>query len=300
MGGKSMTQLIGILLIVNSLVVAAWLLGTGRAGATSSIILCTVAVFAGIALIIQDRIVEVTVKGVGTIKAAAEKAVTEAKEVSSIKERIEAQSATVDLVAKDAAEAKNLVEQLSRKNADAEQKLAKLDNSIQEGNRAVTALEAYTQFNSTVLAAQNDDRRAYDQLWTWSEDSTYSFQKPASQAVQTIMDQHDPAIIRSGFQVPWKEGVDPNKLQMKELWSAYKGAAPQIRIGILEFLWEKRTDIPKKDRLTFLIDVLRNDENLNVVEYAGRYFEQGTNDQIKPLAIRVHLKWWEDNKGSVK
>ncbi len=113
------------------------------------------------------------------------------------------------------------------------------------------------------------------------------------------MDQHDPAMVRAGFNVSWNEGVDPLKLSLAELGQAFRSAPPHIRLGVLEFTWEKRTDISKIDRLQFLADILRSDESLQVVEYAGRYFAQGTGDKLKPIAIDAHLKWWEENKDSI-
>jgi hypothetical protein len=204
------------------------------------------------------------------------------------------------LVSREASEAKRLVDEVSKKNDQAEQKLSSLDKAVDEGNRAVLSLREYTAFNSTVLAAQNDDRRAYDQLWKFGDDETSPFRKAATQAVQTIMDQHNPSIVRGGFTVPWKEGVDPQRLTAAEIWEAYRQAPPDVRIAVLEFMWQKRTDIPKKERLGFLADALRNEESLNVVEYAGRWFAQGTGDQLKPLAIPQHLKWWDENKDSVE
>jgi hypothetical protein len=192
-------------------------------------------------------------------------------------------------------EAKRLVDEVSRKNSEAGEKITILDKAIQEGKRAVSDLQAYTLFNSTILAAQNDDRRAFDQLWKWADDNTYPFQKAAVQAVQTIMDQHDPTLIRRGFTVPWKEGIEPQRLTLQELWAPYTQAVPAIRIGVIEFVWEKRTELPKKERLNFLAEVLRSDESLQVVEYAGRYFAQGTGNNLKPLAIPIHLKWWDEH-----
>jgi hypothetical protein len=249
-------QLLGVLLIINGIVVTAWWVATGKGSATGALAVCGLAVFAGIALVLSDRLVEVSVKGVGTIKAAADQAISDAKEIATLRQRIEAQGATVDLVAKEAADAKALVDEVARKNQQAEQKLSSLDQAIREGNEAVAELEAYTQFNSTILAAQNDDRKAYDQLWEWANTTDHTFQKAAGKAVQTIMDQHDPAMVRSGFTIPWKEGVDPQKLAVAEIEQTFKQAPPHIRVGLLEFLWEKRTDIPKKDRLAFLVEVL--------------------------------------------
>lgn len=161
-------------------------------------------------------------------------------------------------------------------------------------------MQLYTQFNSTVLAAQNNNRPAYDKLLTWAKDSLFLFQNASAQAVQTIMDQHASSMYMSGFTVPWNEGVEPQKLSLSDIQKAFAPAPPHIRIAILDFVWEKRTDIQKADRLQFLIDVLRSDESLQVVEYAGRYFAQGTGDKFKPLAIEQHLEWWEKNKDTIK
>lgn len=290
----------GALLIVFALIITAWWVMGEHPHKKWAYTLCLTAVFVGIFFILQERVTELTVKGVGTIKSAAKKASADAKAISDLKDRVGAQSATVDLIAKEAADAKQLVGDLFEKNLKAEEKLSQLDKSINDGNLAVKELQLYTEFNTTVLAAQNDNRKAYDQLWAWSEDSSFPFQKAAAQAAQTIMDQHNPAMIRGGFRVEWKDGLNPELLSLNELSQAYKSAPPHIRLGILEFVWEQRPDITKRDRLQFLVDVLKHDESLRVVEYAGRYFAQGTGDKLKPIAIGPHLDWWEKNKNSVE
>lgn len=295
-----MIELVGALLIISALVITAWWVTGEHPHKKWAFTLCLSSVFVGAFLVLQERVTELTVKGIGTIKSAAKQASTDANAISDLKSRVEAQSATVNLIAKEASDAKQLVNDLSEKNSKAEEKLSQLDKSISDGNLAVKELQLYTQFNTTVLAAQNDNRRAYDQLWAWSDDSTFPFQKAAAQAVQTIMDQHNPAMVRGGFSVSWNEGVDPQKLSLPELLQVLKSALPHIRLGILEFVWQKRTDITKRDRLQFLVDVLSSDESLQVIEYAGRYFAQGTGDKLKPIAIGSHLKWWEDNKDSIE
>ncbi len=293
-------KFIGILLIINSIAASAWWITTHGTYKGSVLTLCSLAVLAGIAILIGDRITEFSLKGVGTIKAAAHQATADANVVAELKTRVEGQSATVDLVAKEAAEAKQLVDDLSEKNSKAEEKLSQLDISINEGKIAVKELQLYTQFNTPVLAAPNNIRPAYDQLLTWAKDTLFPFQTASAQAVQTIMDQHASAMHRGGFKVPWNEGVDPQKLSLSEFRKNFAAAPPHIRLGILEFVWKKRTDIPKADRLQFLVDVLRDDENLEVVEYAGRYFAEGTGDKLKPIAIEQHLEWWKENKDTIE
>src|SRR5882762_7403617 len=112
----TMLQLIGLLLIINSLVVAGWCIFQQKPGAVACVTLCLVAVFAGIFLILNDRATEISIKNVGTIKTVTEQAKVDARQIGDIRQRIEAQAATVDAVAKEAADAKKLSEEVEKKN----------------------------------------------------------------------------------------------------------------------------------------------------------------------------------------
>ena len=261
-------KLIGILLVFISISVSSWWIMAHGTHKGAVVTLCSIAVLAGIAILISDRITEFRIQGIGTMKAAVKQATADANVVTELKNRVEAQSATVDLIAKDAADAKQLVNTLSQKNSKAEEKLSQLDKSISDGNLAVKELQLYTQFNSTVLAAQNDNRRAYDQLWAWSEDSSFPFQKASAQTIRTIIDQHNSPMTISNTSIAWNDGVDPPKLSLSDLRAAMLSTPPNIRRCILEFVWRERADISKKDRLEFLADVIRNDESLLVLKQA--------------------------------
>ncbi len=99
----------------------------------------------------------------------------------------------------------------------------------------------------------------------------------------------------SGFTIPWKESFDPSKLPLPALVQQYQGSPPQLKPAMLEYIW-KRDDISKVERLDFMIDVMKHDESLRAVEYAGRHFTAGTDQKIKPMAIEYLVDWWEKNK----
>ncbi len=82
-------KLIGILLVLNSIGLAAWWISTNGSHKAAIIALCSIAVFSGLALILQDRITELTVQGVGTIKVATKQVESDAQAVSDLKERVE-------------------------------------------------------------------------------------------------------------------------------------------------------------------------------------------------------------------
>jgi hypothetical protein len=288
-------KLIGILLVLNSIALTAWWITTHNSNKAAAITVCLIAVFAGLGLILQDRITELTVKGVGTIRSATEQVQIDAKTVSDLKARVENQSATVDLVAKEASKAKELSAEVAEKNRRAEDKLNTLDEAITKANTSLLSLDTATEYAMTVLAAQNDDRSAFDTLRKWAEDKNNPFMAKAEQAWSTIFESHNKPISFSGFKVPWMEGFDPSKLSLPELSEQYRGAPTQLKPALLEYIWN-RIDIPKMDRLDFMMGVMKTDPSLNAVEYAGRHFTSGTGQQIKPLAVEFLSEWWQDHK----
>lgn len=289
-----MLQLVGLFVILIALSATAWWVSRKKGANGPVITVCCLAIFAGIFLIINERAVEITIKNVGTIKAATKQALVDAQQITEIRKRIEAQGATVDLVAKEAADAKRLTEELSRKNELAEKKLKELDSAVKNGSSAVEELQAYTEFNSVVLAAQSDNRPAFDQIDKWGKDKSRPFSAAAEQAWVAVMDSHESPFMSTGFKVPWNEGVDPSKFSLSDLKANFLAAPQPVRLAILEYIWH-RQDFLKKEKMTFLVEVMTNDTSLQIVEYAARYFKEESKDNFKNLYINGHLKWWEDN-----
>ncbi len=288
-------KLMGIAIVLSILVFTGWFITTKNKYKAIALTFCLIGVFTGIVLIFQDRITELTVKGVGTIKAATLQVESDAKIVSELKQRVENQSATVDLVAKDASEAKKISEEVVEKNKLAEEKLDTLNKAIAKVNDALANIDAETEFIKTVIAAQNDDRIAFDKLKGWSEEKNNRFSSRASQAWSTIFEDHNKLFSISGLKVPWIEGLDPSKLSLIELSQEYNKIPVQFKTALLEYIW-KRDDIPKIDRLDFMMEVMKTDLSLTAVEYAGRHFTSGTEQKIKPLAVEYLSDWWEKHR----
>lgn len=177
-----------------------------------------------------------------------------------------------------------------------ENRLATLDHEIGAARGTRDDLRERSQFAMTVIFAQNDDRKSFDQLKTWSEDPKFLFKDEAQQAWLKILDEHATPFSTSGFTVPWAEGVDPSKLSFADLKRDFPNAQAYVRLGLLEYLWKTRDDATKKDRMQFLADTLQSDKSLRVVEYAGRFFTEESKQKIKPLAVDVLLDWWNKNK----
>lgn len=293
-----MLKFIGLAIILNSLLFAFGFALFSNLHKGIIIFLCLISVFVGAFLFLNDRITEISINKIGTIKAAAEQATIDAKEITKIKGRIEAQSATVDLVAKQAAESKVLYEDLAQKNKEAGTKLNNIEEVLAGATKTSRDLQLLTGFTMTVIAAQNDDRKSFDQLNVWAKDKNYPLSSYANNARQAIIDRNA-AFYMGNFTIPWQDDVDPLKLSFLELQSVYRSSG-YLKPAILEFIWKKRNDIGKKEKMQFFIDVIQNDSSLNAVEYAGRYFNEGADLKYKPLAIELILDWWKVNKDKIQ
>jgi len=118
-----MIQLTGILIVVNTVIVSAWWLGQGKSWGLGFTTIAILACLSGLALVFNERAIELSFGQFGSIKTAAKQAETDAKEISEIRKRIEAQAATMDLVARESAEAKELLSNLTEQNKLAEEKI---------------------------------------------------------------------------------------------------------------------------------------------------------------------------------
>jgi chromosome segregation ATPase len=130
-------QIIGLIIIITPISITIWSFIRSKPYAKPMLLVSVISVFIGLPLIIINRITEITVGRVGTIKAATKQVTLDAEEVSKLRKRVESQSATIDLVAQNATdakklstEAKNLYEDLSNKNILADKELKNISKKI--------------------------------------------------------------------------------------------------------------------------------------------------------------------------
>jgi hypothetical protein len=292
----SFLQILGVLIVV---VVIALLVSSERPSGVPAIAALVVVLLAGLALALSDRAIELTIEKVGSIKAAAKQAETKLEEIVEIKKRIDAQAATIDLVAKEATTAKALSEELKQKTEKADEKLRQIDGALEKATVALNTLNQFTAFHTLAMSAQTGNRGAFDEIRKTADDSKSPFRDMALQVFREIMNKNQPAFYMRPGHPTWKEGVDPKQFTLDRLRTEYQNAPALLRPALLTYIRD-RHDFAKSDRMQFCIDVLRDEKvDLNLVSLAGRYFAELSENMLMPLAIPEHLVWWEKNKESI-
>lgn len=236
-----------------------------------------------------------------TLKGTVEKIKIDAKQIEEFRKRIEDQSVTVDLVAKQASDTKKLYEDLLRKNDIADKKLKNIEDVLREAAKASSDLQSIVDFTMITVAAQNDDRTAFDKLVEIAQKENNKFSGFAVQIIEKILVDINPLIqIRIYPPAPWeKMGIDPKTISSDDFVEAYRKSIATYRPSIISNLWSRK-DISKREKIKFLVDVLKTDSSLSAVEYACRLINMEAHLDKNILGINLYLDWWEKNKDSIK
>lgn len=176
---------------------------------------------------------------------------------------------------------------------------------LEQAQGALQQVSNIVAFASVLARAQSNDGKAFDELWKWSGDPSYSETKAAHQAVVAIMDAHNVTQFSTWrFNRPWPSGADP-KWDTSAILTNYQAMIqsdphnPGPRIGLQQAVWE-RSDLTRSNKLAFAVYVMMEDANLNARSWAGYYFRESSGFNQKTLARPFFLDWWLKNAGSIK
>jgi len=269
---------IGIIWAAATLVGTCWYATSDRPHKSRVLFICLLSMFFGAFLILQDRVVEISVNRIGTIKAATKVAVEDAMIISEIRRRIESQSATIDLVA---------------------EKAGKIDTKTQQ-------LDQLLLFNNTLIFAQADDRRSFNQLYEWACNESYPYCAQAKlrwgQLKNDVSTKDDYDKFRKLNVEDCAEILnDTRKKSLDGLIQQYKNIPPAdahyLKGFYIIYIADKRRDIALKERLGFLIDVIKTDPSLNAARCAGWMFWANTiQKEDSWLNTDEIIGFWENNK----
>ena len=176
--------------------------------------------------------------------------------------------------------------------------LKALNEKLVNTSESLEEIKTTSRFTITVLAALNDDRQAFDQLRSWLNDNSFALSKDAENAFVKLRTVYGGPIPPGYLNAPWKQGVDPSNLRLSQLRKEYTLLPSLYHADLVNHIW-KRNDLPKGERMRFLIDVLKKDESLTATFYAGQFFAKEAGLKWSPFVIQPLLDWWGENKENI-
>ncbi len=311
-------QIVGALLIVGGCV-AVWSILKGNkvtAGkATGAVAFGLLCILGGGLLVLQERVTKLTVSKLGSIEASAAQARADASAIAELKTRVEAQSATVDLVAKDAAAARKTMAGVEKRSEEASTRLDKLDDSIrvqtknlEEAHKDAAALRVDISKRQAALAEDQKAIREQTQLLGYSvaakagDASAWEALTTASGAVNpspvSVMLTQD--VLRF-YEVERHNLVQRHvadqlhrvkHVSLEEACEMLAGA----EAGGVEAAANELAELKRESAVSVLIKRLSSERNLRVISRITAALEVITGTSFLPLGKQEALMWWEANK----
>ncbi|NQU06571.1 MAG: hypothetical protein HQ568_10795 [Calditrichaeota bacterium] len=268
--------------------------------------------------IFQNKLTEL---GFGPIFSAKLKQVnSDIEEINNIKNDLIEQSSLIDSLANIACNAAAAADSINRrvteldvflndtytkteqlsnviqeKSANTESEIYRVDSLLLTAKNSLDQIRTLNEFTSTVVAAENGNRKAFDKVCEWCDDKSYPFVQQAVNVWHKIKDEYGNFVYQPLYPITWKEGIIPSELTFERLVYNYRITNPLKKPGIIKFVWE-RDDFSIKTKMNFLVLVIKEDESLNVLQFAGSYFNREAGLKFSPILWREQLKWWEENK----
>ena len=310
--------IIGLIIIITPISITFWCFIRLKPYAKSMISVCLIFVFIGLALVFFDRITEITVEHVGTIKAATKQVTLDAKEVSKLKERIEAQSATIDLVAQNASEAKtlskdakSLYEELSNKNKIADKELKNISDKIlplelkakslssliRKSRKEISHLQELLNIQQLMIASIAGSRPDYEKLTNIAGKKS-SLQPFANDALRDIFFYFDSQKNTEGRLLGDFVSKKFIEYSVDEVISVYHTEDPKrdVQESAINTLAILKRDTAVQE----ICDSIDKEQNLRVISRMTRTLEILTGEKFYPLDIDAVKTWWGKNRDQEK
>lgn len=220
-----------------------------------AIILFCVSIFAGLAIHNCDVIRNFKLWGLEVETFQKEVSIIENNAINRINEEVNNQKNSIALITRDANNARQDIEAIKDSS---EKKLKKIEDLLNNSLKTSEELNDLKDFLLTYLKALNDDSDAFERLGTWGCDTSYRFNKISFDMYETIRLIHkEKAIIGIAYRdIQWKENVDVSKFSFSDFIKFIDSEDWKYHTGIIDILW-KREDIGDKEKMSFLIDVLK-------------------------------------------
>ncbi|MCD4776148.1 MAG: hypothetical protein K8S15_08900 [Candidatus Aegiribacteria sp.] len=205
-------------------------------------------------------------------------------------------------MAKSANKAHGLVDEFTKKSKATDEKLSQVDKMTQQAHTALKNIETATEFATVLLAAQNDNWKAFDQLREFSEDKSFPLRKVAANAYVSIQISYGSPIRPGYLNMNLVSCIDPSELSLSQLEQTYLELDP-INHAHLVHVVCGRYNLSKKDKMAFLVDVLKTSNSITARYYAADFFLKAAADsQLKwqPFQIDPLLSWWEQHSDTIE
>ena len=199
--------------------------------------------------------------------------------------------------------AQSQVDNLKNKSEEYNKKLENINNELTEATKVNKDLKVLSNFMLTFIKAQSDDSEAFEQLAVWGLDKSSPFYDFSLSLYETIRRYYSERLNPRYHEYNWSNNMKPSEFTLSDFntFLLNVNINPRYHAHLVNLIWET-SDIPKKDRMQFLIDVLNKSKSLNARDFAARFLSTTSEINLKwdPFIYPPLIDKWESVKDTIK
>lgn len=196
-------------------------------------------------------------------------------------------------------EIRERVEKLDADSKQTQKTEAELQATIAEARQLLAKLDEQSVFVLTAIAAQFDDRKAYETLSKWSQDANYHLKDEAVKVKSAIqLSYYDPHNLKPFTLLSWDDANMPSTFGRLEIAYNWKAVPSTMAKAYVDFVWG-HTNLTRDDKLYFLRSVIEDDSrnSLLAVDRAANILAGELKAKYNPCFVftDIEKKWseWE-------
>lgn len=192
----------------------------------------------------------------------------------------------------------HITDNISPKIIELDNKLSEISLELNKTKEDRKKLDGLNDFTLTFLKALGDDYKAFEQLGNWSADKNFAFPESSLsmyEAIRLIHFQHK-LIPFTMMSIPAES--DFLKHSFSEFTQLLDSLPCKFHANLINKIWErKEEEISKREKMSFLIKVLKTSNSLRAKNWAGILFEREYNVNWEPFKTQpIYDKWDEIQK----
>lgn len=201
------------------------------------------------------------------------------------------------LIAKSSSDLNAKLLEMDRKLSQSKQTEEELRALLTEARKTVDAVKEQSHFVLTVLAAQSDDRIAFERLRKWATDRSFALQQEARAAERDIIKSHSGFLNDAYMTISWVEDFDPKEMTIDDIRGNWMSLPSQYARAYVEFVW-KHKNISKEEKLSFLHDALKDSRgSMQAASWAGKTLSKEAKVEYNPPFYFSDIeKWWSERE----
>lgn len=210
--------------------------------------------------------------------------------IAKLRADIQAQHDSIAMVVRDANKARSDIDRIDGYARTAKSKAEEAEVAAKNANASQAELSRLSAFNLILTRANNDDRKAFDELLRIANTPDHPYKEIATSAVVSVVSNS--GLFLSISEGDWiKFSFDPKTASLEDYRVLMMRSRPDVQASALDALWAQER-FSKFEKLNFSAETISQTQSIRVLMDACQKVNSEAKLDKNILAYPLYLQWW--------